>query len=161
MTDITRTTLCSGCRQPVNTNDDAPNGVRVPCATCGSTARIIQSVSADLVSVSSEINFEMRGRSSERRKRTPKSQRRHIREQYVSLGLSADGIRRRAHQTYDRVADIYEEIVTDEVSGAIVWHLREPLSAHRDRGTAKRQTFRDAVSWAIATMAPEERPCAS
>lgn len=158
MTDITRSTTCSDCGVPINTKDDGGDGVRAPCPACGSTARTVHVVTADLLAVRAEVNLDLHGRSSEKRKRTPSSQPRHVREQYLSLGPSADGIRRRAHRTFDREADVYEEIVTDEETGEIVWHLREPLSAHRDRGTAKQQTFRDAVSWAIASMAPDERP---
>lgn len=158
MNDITRVTLCSACRQPINTSADGPDGARAPCPVCGATTRSVHLTTTDLLAVRSEVNLEMHGRSSEKRRRTPTSQKRHVREQYLSLGPSADGVRRRAHRIFDRDADVYDEIVTDEETGEIVMDLRQPVSAHRDRGTAKRQTFRDAVSWAIASMAPGERP---
>jgi hypothetical protein len=95
---------------------------------------------------------------SEKRRRTPKSQKRYVREQFISLRPGADGVRCRMHRIFDRDGDVYDEIVTEQETGEVVRDLREPLSSHRDRGTAKRQTFHDAVSWAIATMAVEERP---
>lgn len=133
--------------------------VFLPCVACGGSERTRHIHVVDTAALRVEDAVHVHGRSAE--KYTGSSgTRRRVREQYIAIGPSADGRRRRAHRIFDRLADRYLEVVTDDVTGELHYLLCEPVSCHRGRGSAKRMTFRDAVSWALSTMALEERPAA-
>jgi hypothetical protein len=113
-------------------------------------------MATDIILPVVEFALDLRGKSAETYKGSSRA-RRHVRERRLTVGPSADGVRRRVHRTFDRDLDIYEEVITEEETGCVVKDLREPLSAHRGRGAAKRVTFKDACSWAIASIHPADR----
>jgi hypothetical protein len=66
-------------------------------------------------------------------------------EMYAGDVDSADGAPRRLNRVMDRRSDRYVEQVTDLGTGQVVRFIDEPLTAHRDRGSAKpelRQRYR-------------------
>jgi hypothetical protein len=73
-------------------------------------------------------------------------------ESACQFGPSTDGVRRRCLRVLDRECDRYEETVIDEKSGDTIYQIVEPLTCHRNRGSAKRKTYQTAVEWAMDTM---------
>lgn len=149
---VTRTVECMDCHEPL----EPTVASSVPCPKCGSIYQHHKITVVDTISLRVETEFGLHGKSAETRKGTNRA-RRHVRERYLTVKASADGVRRRVHRTFDRDLDLYEEVVTEEETGWLVRYLREPVSAHRGRGAAKKETFRDACSWAIASIHPEDR----
>jgi hypothetical protein len=130
---VTHTTECKEC----GTLLDPATPPGSPCPSCGCTARLHRASAADIILPSVEVAFQLRGKSAATYKGSSGA-RRHVREQYLSVGPSADGTRRRMHRTFDRDRDVYEEVVTEEVTGWLVRYLREPLTAHRGGGGPQR-----------------------
>lgn len=147
---------CKGCDLELDTKNELEGAPNAPCPACGSTLRVHNIHRIDLCALSAEMSFDLRGKSAENHKSGPGQPLRPKREYRFKDAPSADGQRRKVHRTFDREADIYEEIIVEEPGGDVVRHLREPLSCHRDRGTAKKRTYRDALSWALATIALED-----
>jgi hypothetical protein len=151
--DVTHTIECSKCGAAIPSSADAS----APCPACGEFGRLHRVGVVDVVALSAEVSFGLRGKSAETYRGT-NGTRRSLREQYLTVGRSADGVRRRAHRVFDRDADVYEEVVTEEGTGWVVRHVREPVSAHRGRGSAKKRVFPDACSWAMDSIDPADRP---
>jgi hypothetical protein len=151
-------TTCSQCRQTIDTSADCADGPRRPCPACGATQRTIHAGITDLASKPAELNLSYRARSLAKRKRTPASPPRHAREQQFVLAPSADGVRRRVLRIFDRDADHYEELVIDDDSGELVRLIVEPLSCHVGRGSAKYNTYKTAIEWALSTLASGAKP---
>jgi len=144
---------CAQCRQLLDESADGADGTRAPCPKCGSSARAIHAGIIDLNAAPSDVVLGMHARGPKRR-RTPTSKLRHVREVTFYLGPSAkDGVRRRVVRTFDGDAELYIEHISDEATGDLFRLLVEPLSCHRGRGSAKRKTHRSAYDWAIDTLA--------
>jgi hypothetical protein len=65
---------------------------------------------------------------------------------------------RRVLRIFDRDADHYEELVIDDDSGELVRLIVEPLSCHVGRGSAKYNTYKTAIEWALSTLASGAKP---
>jgi hypothetical protein len=128
--EVTHSVECKECGTALDAA--APSGS--PCPSCGCTARHHKVAASVVVKATAEISLGLRSKSAATCKGSSGT-RRHVRERYLYVGRSADGVRRRAHRTFDRDNDVYEEVVMEEETGWLVRYLSEPLSAHRGRGT--------------------------
>jgi hypothetical protein len=147
--------VCTNCWLELRPKFSPPGGPSQPCPKCGANKHAI---SADFGDVAA-LPIEVRGRilPTTKRQRTPESRRRYAFEDFLTMGESADGPRRSVCRKIDRQKDRYEETVTDLLTGEVIYHTREPLTCHVNRGSAKRRTYRDAVSWALDTITSTAR----
>lgn len=154
---------CAECGAWLESPRDLIEGRDPPCPACGCASAIRSGDEAE-DPPGPLAGFRLTYRSTEKYKGTSGTKR-HNYEQQVDLRASHDGVRRSRRTTWRRTPDFtrgwYEEIVTEEATGAVHYYNREWIAFHRERGTAKRQTFWTAYDWALDSIAPVERPTRS
>jgi hypothetical protein len=125
---------CGKCKLALDEDPSIRPDQRIPCPSCGSTARDFQvSISAGLV---------MRSKLRMKAKH-PGANKAFVEE------ISGDDLHRETNKwmklsrVYDRQNDRYEEVITDPVTGEVVHKCIEPLSEHRGHGSAKQKKVKD------------------
>lgn len=120
--------LCGNCGLILNEAYGLPVKDRPVCPACGSNQRIFTK--------HLHACFIIQG--GMRLKAFSKALRRAFVEQIIvpsfSFSRKSWAVR---YRLIDRRSDLYHEIVTDQENGSIIHECREPLSAHRDHGSAR------------------------
>lgn len=132
-TEITESVKCRNCgvRLPAEWASE-PAGAN-PCPECGSVAKHVDIKIAERVGiiVRETVKGELRNDS------LPSNKKRRVKFQ------TGDEIRRdgkgwvKKDQLLDRDRDLYIEKVVDAESGEVLRDVEEPLSEHRNRGSAR------------------------
>lgn len=124
------TTKCGGCGRKLDESASLPPSERLPCPSCGSTARAFSEQVEDKVTNRERLGFKVKCGG----KRRPAVE-----------GVSGADLHRKSgrwmHLTrlIDRKKDRYEEVVTDPETGEVIHECRERLSDHRGHGAARRR----------------------
>lgn len=119
---------CADCDTVVKDTDSGP---RDPCPNCGSTKRTFHESVEDTIAASDGHRARMKRPSlpSDKKVRW---------DTYSGVEMCHDlGRPVRVERTIDKDADQYDETVTDLATGEVIYECHEPLSQHRNRGTAK------------------------
>ena len=127
------TVECGECHRVLKESPSAKAEERRPCPGCGSLTRHIYVNIKDTLVVSDDLAIKA--------KRV--GQRKPFLEQKIGSDLHhATGTRRHRVMVVDRDRDRYKKVVTDPVTGEELYRKEEPLSEHRDRGSAKKKNRR-------------------
>ncbi len=120
--------LCGKCKVALKEDPHIKPDQRVPCPSCGSTARIFQVTIHDRIVMKSKLGMKARH---------PGGKKPFIEE------VTGDDFHRKTakwmnlSRVYDREHNLYKEIVTDPVTGEVIHECIEPLSEHTGHGSAK------------------------
>ncbi len=120
--------LCGKCKLALKEDPHIQPDQRIPCPSCGSTARIFQVTIHDSLMMKAKLG--MKAKHSSRGKP-------FIEE------VTGDDLYRKTNKwmnlsrVYDHEKDLYKEIITDPITGEVVHECIEPLSKHTGHGTAK------------------------
>lgn len=118
---------CSDCGQRLDLADETN---REPCDRCGSLRRTYSEHLESTVQVRTQLRW--------RHKRP--GFRRDLAEGVSGAERSVrSGRWVNKRRLIDRQNNWYEELVVDEETGHVVYEAREPLSDHKDHGSAKAQ----------------------
>ena len=123
------TIKCAACGAPVGEFDAGMQPPPTPCPHCGSTARTYGVALEATVTLRSMLRFKARHPGGGRP---------------FGEGEVGDDVHRktgrwmRLERIIDRARDWYREHISDPTTGEVVRHVEEPLSQHRDHGSAKR-----------------------
>lgn len=124
---------CAQCGRVITEGATEPIKARRPCPSCGSTTRNIKVLAQDGAILREKLGMKARrpGRS----------------RPYFEAVCGADLHRKTGRWMHksriiDRENDLYQELVVDPGTGNVVHECREPLSAHRGHGTARRSSQR-------------------
>jgi hypothetical protein len=114
---------------PCGRSIDEPPDARRPCPNCGSLNRAFEVAISSSIMIESHVGTRLRSSAPGRKG-------------WARQLDSGDSFYRDSsewHQlerSIDRVADRYDEVIKDSV-GNVVREVHEPLSQHRNRGSAK------------------------
>ena len=120
--------LCGKCKSPLEEDPHIPPDQRIPCPSCGSTARIFQVSIHDSIVMKSKLGMKAKH---------PAGGKPFIEQ------VTGDDLHRKTNKwmnlsrVYDREKDLYKEIITDPITGEVVHECIEPLSKHTGHGDAK------------------------
>lgn len=138
--EVERTVNCAGCGRVLADETQASPEERQPCPSCGSTTRHVA------LSVHDEGTFHERVEL--------KARHEGLRKPYLEArsgeAQQSDGSWKEVERIIDRDNDLYREKVVDPQSGDVHHFQEEPLSDHREHGSAK-------VRKASATETPTTR----
>ena len=123
------TVQCSDCGSLISTHSDTPEN-RTPCPVCGKLGRTFN--------VYIEAKVTLRAGLGMKAKR-PDEKRPFVEDKAMPSFSHRLGKHVLREQIIDRDNNRYFEKVTDYESGEIIHHNEEPLSQHRDHGTAKKK----------------------
>jgi len=121
----TSTVSCANCKTILSESPNVPVESRIPCPSCGSTARLFGVMTAGSVQIHSELKYKA--------KRGGKG------KAFIE-GVIGDSLYRkigrwmRLERVIDRQNDAYKEVVTDPKIGEQVHRNEEPLSQHIGHG---------------------------
>jgi DNA-directed RNA polymerase subunit RPC12/RpoP len=122
---------CSGCGRPVA--DDTNEGAnRVPCPHCGSAARVIDTNTAETLTLLDGVGVKHKRPSVRRRK--------PIFQSFTGYEQGRDPSRPRLvykEDVIDYENDRRRELVVDQRTGEVIRDIDHTLSEHRGRGSAK------------------------
>ena len=119
---------CAACGAILDENPSAPVDERLPCPQCGSFSRSIHVSCSDTLTFHSKLNLKARH----------SGEKRPFMDQTVGDDLHRNsGHWMKLYRLIDRVKDWYYERVTSPATGEIVHECSEPLTNHRDHGSAK------------------------
>ena len=118
--------ICSDCNLPINFAENI--GQQKPCKNCGSTRKTFLVSIDEKVITRDGLGLKAK-RSSDKR---PYIETLNIPDHSIKLNKVVHKTR-----VIDRDNDRYSETVTDYDSGEIIHHSDEPLSQHRNHGSAK------------------------
>ena len=121
--------LCMGCDAPIEEDLSISPNKRLPCPMCGSVGRKINVSLEETIEVGDKIR--MKGKHSGESKFFI-DQISGAQLQY-NTGKLAKWVR-----IIDRANDLYYEQVTDPETGKVFHECKEPLSAHKGHGSAKK-----------------------
>lgn len=126
MSTTTNGPICASCGRAVVEDEEVV--VRGPCTNCGSLLRSYSLVVMSVINVSSGIRL--------------KGFRKGMKKFFVDFFRGIELWRDRGTLSYrekmiDREKDYYRESITDLSSGEVIREVREPLSKHIDRGSAR------------------------
>lgn len=129
MSETVQLVVCGGCKQSLDESPNLSLDKRRPCPTCGSTARAF--------SVQATATLDMRESLNSHQKRP--GRRGFVVSQFTGWDLrNSVGDFVRKHRRIDRLANRYIEHVETK-DGVELRHVEEPLTKHRDHGSAKKQ----------------------
>ena len=120
--------VCNACEASFEDKRNVAPERRRPCPSCGSTARLFFRTVATETKVEPSLGYK--GRRAGKGK------------PFIIGKLGADWsvrLRRFVHleRIVDRANDRYKELVTDLKTNEVIHHCEEPLSQHRNHGSAK------------------------
>lgn len=121
---------CKDCGAPIDEPSDTAPETRKRCPSCGSITRHTKVEVADTLEFHASLGYKAKSQS----KWKP----------YLE-GRSGDDLHRKTgkwmflEQVIDRAKNWYKELITDPETGEVVRHCEEPLTDHRDRGSAKKR----------------------
>jgi hypothetical protein len=122
---------CGNCGLALQDAEEGPEGPRTPCPSCGSLARHVMLGFAEQVMVRDQLKGKVINSSFSSKKR--------IRREFQTG--SEPRVSRGDHvykeRDIDRDRNRYRELIRDETSGEILRDVDEPLTRHRDHGSAK------------------------
>ncbi len=122
-------TICSACGEPIYTKVDTAEN-RHPCPNCGATARTIHVSLTDSVAVRDGIGVKAKR----------PGQKKPFAEDLSMPSFSISRQKFVHHERLiDRDNDHYFERVTDFETGEVIHECEEPLSLHRERGSARKK----------------------
>lgn len=134
MSDDPVESFCVKCGH--QTNDVGTGIPRGPCPICGETARkatVLVSVTASFSTGTIIKGFSQIKRPKKSGKaRKPFFEERNLNELYRKTGRMS-----RVYRVLDYLKNWYYEKITDRESGEVIREVAEPLSEHRNRGSAK------------------------
>jgi hypothetical protein len=105
-----------------------------PCPKCGSMRRSVTAIAAPLgATIFTFIAWEKRYNANRRKKNKPFSSGANG----VVRDASGRLVKKTRHVDYEK--DRYFEHVEDADTGEVIRHCDEPLTEHRDRGSAKKK----------------------
>ena len=122
---------CDACGAPIDEPSNTPPEKRSPCPSCGSTIRQIRVELAETLETHASLGYKAKSQG----KGKP----------YVE-GRTGDDLHRKTgkwmllERVIDRAKNWYKELITDPETGKVVRHCEEPLTDHRDRGSAKKKS---------------------
>jgi hypothetical protein len=126
MTD--KSIRCASCNAMLEESSDTKPESRRPCPDCGSTSRRFDMEINAVVEFHDSLKFVLKS---------------SITGQTVKEGMGGDDLHRKSgkwmqkERLIDHEKDLYKEVVIDPETGEVVHHCEEPLSQHRDHGSAK------------------------
>ena len=120
--------LCGKCKMALKEHSHMKPDQRLPCTCCGSTARIFQITIRDGIVMKSKLGMKARHLGGKKPFIEEVAGDDFHRETAKWMNLS---------RVYDREHDLYEEIITDPITGEVVHECIEPLSEHTGHGSAK------------------------
>jgi hypothetical protein len=124
--------FCVACGFP--TDDVGNGGERKPCQKCGEIGRKADIIGNLSIGMSVRVS-KIKGVSKIRRIQKKNKvfwDEKHVEEIYRDTGEIHIVFR-----LIDRIRNIYRERITDKISGDIKREITEPLSEHKERGSAK------------------------
>jgi hypothetical protein len=115
---LDRQVVCSDCQRALPESENVMPERRTPCASCGSTDRAVQVVTAGVIRSIDDLALPFEGeaqlRDRDRITQWPdEHERLVIVERYI-----------------DRDRNIYRERVEDEESGEVLWQVEAALDRH-------------------------------
>lgn len=124
------TVRCGQCKRPLSESPQTPASSRVPCPTCGSTSRLFEQGLAATVTPRGSLGL----------KATEAGRRKPFLEQLSGASYFRDAKKWVERlMRIDRRKDLYQEIVTDPETGAIIHKCEEPLREHEGHGDARKK----------------------
>jgi hypothetical protein len=107
---LDRQVVCSDCQRAMPESENVLPERRTPCATCGTTDRAVQVVTAGVIRSVDDLSLPFEGETK----------------------ASGDGEERLVivERYFDRDRNIYRERVEDEESGEVLWQLEAALDRH-------------------------------
>jgi hypothetical protein len=121
---------CASCNAMLEESADAKPESRRPCPNCGSTFRRFDMEINASVEFHDSLKFVLKS---------------SITGKTVKEGIGGDDLHRKSgkwvkkERLIDHEKDQYKEVVIDSETGAVIHHCEEPLSEHKDHGSAKRK----------------------
>lgn len=130
MSSCETSTVCADCRTPIDPSQDTPDK-RNACPNCGSTVRC-HDFRMSLTAGDARLSMAFKSKAPGQKKAGFEARigSSHSR----GLGKLVDH-----HRLIDREHDRYYERVLDYESGEVIHETNEPLSEHRNHGTAKKK----------------------
>jgi len=120
--------LCGKCKLVLEEDPHTTPEQRIPCPSCGSTARIFQVGIHDGIVMKSKLGMKAKH---------PGGGKPFI-EQVIGDDLHRKtGKWMNLTRVFDRENDLYKEIITDPITGEVIHECIEPLSKHTGHGDAK------------------------
>lgn len=120
--------LCSKCGLSLDEPSDLAPVRRTSCPACGSLVRDISVFAEDHAEVHERVGLKVRKAGV----RKPVLEGMSGEDLAVSTGRWVH-----KERTIDRAGDRYRERVVDQQTGEVLRDVDEPLSDHRERGSAK------------------------
>jgi hypothetical protein len=124
---------CSSCDALIEEETDTNPENRKPCSNCGSASRKFGVEIAASVTLHDSLKVVLKS---------------GVTGKTVTEGIAGDDLHRKSgkwmlkERLIDHEKDRYKEVVTDPETGVVIHHCEEPLSEHRDHGSAKRKTLK-------------------
>ncbi len=119
---------CGTCSAPIDEPSDAPSEKRAPCPACGSITRRSNMQFSETVTLHASLGYRPKSRGKEK--------------PYLE-GRTGDDFDHKTgewmilERIMDRARNWYKALVTDPETGKVVHRCEEPLSQHRDHGSAR------------------------
>jgi hypothetical protein len=120
------------CGAIVNETEELPLDERLPCAECGSLARV-RGCEPGMVIASGQAGIKIKGRHGQPGEVKP----------FIEVKLADEVYRKTGERTHrekieDRENDRYQENVVSQATGAVLHECDEPLSDHQGHGSARK-----------------------
>jgi hypothetical protein len=113
---LDRQVVCSDCQRALPESENVHPDRRTPCATCGSTDRAVQVVTAGVIRSIDDLALPFDGDGHPRERQAQDSE---PEERLVIV-----------ERYFDRDRNIYRERVEDEESGEVLWQVESALDRH-------------------------------
>jgi predicted RNA-binding Zn-ribbon protein involved in translation (DUF1610 family) len=121
---------CGSCGAPIAESPNTKLNERAPCSNCGSTIRRFNLSITDTLTLREGFGF--------------KAKRQGRGKPYIE-GKSGDDLHRKTGKwmhlvrVIDRARNWYTERIIDPETGTVIRNCEEPLTDHRERGSAKKK----------------------
>jgi DNA-directed RNA polymerase subunit RPC12/RpoP len=129
MSEISKDTVCSDCGTPIDGALDT-SGERAACTKCGSTRRTHNVCVTERVTV--RDGYGLKAKRAGQKKPFVEAKRGPSHSHKLGKAVEHERV-------IDRENDSYTEKVTVYETGEVIHQANEPLSSHRNHGSAKKK----------------------
>lgn len=135
-----KTIKCTRCGKETGETEEQTNNDPKPCPYCGSMEKTVE------IRVHEKVTLNLKDRIREKVKNDSYRSKDKLRREFIR----GDELHKKSGKWYKKVREIdkdsdqYKEVITDPETGEITHECEEPLSEHRNHGSAKNKKDKKA-----------------